>query len=195
MDYIDKAIRLQSEILEATNNANFYDRLYLAGQDPEENFYNCEHYMAQIRALQEEYKMLCELYDQKQNTYVNGPLYYALTIGSPEKEDIQPCLELYNRFKESKDMFGARIEGYFEKGKKSGYVHIHAIVERKEKFPRSKSQLASRHGKYRGKQHNFDLIRLSGLAIPKWKNYIKKDSMGSWNTKVNETLKNEECSI
>ena len=122
-------------------------------------------------------------------------MYYALTIGSAETENIQPCLELYNRFKESKDMFGAKIEGYFEKGKKSGYVHIHAIIERKQKFPRSISNISQRHGKYRGKQHNFDIKRISGLSIPKWRNYIKKDSYGSWNAKVNEALKNEECSI
>ncbi len=193
MDYIDKAIKLQREILEAESNANFYDRLYLAGQNPEENFYKCEQYMAIKRILQEEYKMLCELYDQKQNTHINGPLYYALTIGSAEKEDIQPCLELYNRFKESKDMFGAQIEGYFEKGE-NGYIHIHAIIQRNVKFPRSIPQMRQRHGKYREKMHNFDIKRLSGISINKWKNYIKKDYKEPWNEKVNEVLKNEECS-
>lgn len=193
MDYIDKAIRLQSDILEAENSANFYDRLYLAGQNPEENFGKCEHYMAIKRELEEEYKMLCELYDQKTNTHVNGPLCYALTIGSAEKENIQPCLELYNRFKESKDMFGASIEGYFERGE-NGYIHIHAIITRHEKFRRSISQLRERHGKYRQKMHNFDIKRISGISINKWNNYIKKDSMEPWNAKVNGVLKNEERS-
>ena len=193
MDYIDKAIKLQRDILEAENNAQFYDRLYLAGQNPEENFFKVEDYMAKKRALQKEYKMLCDLYDQKQNTHINGPLCYALTIGSAEKEDIQPCLQLYNRFKESKDMFGAQIEGYFEKGE-NGYIHIHAIIERSVKFPRSIAQLRQRHGKYREKMHNFDIKRISGISINKWKNYIKKDYKEPWNEKVNEVLKNEECS-
>ncbi len=186
MDYIDKAIKLQREILEAKNDAQFYDRLYLTGQNPEENFYKVEHYMAIKRALEEEYNMLCELYDQKNNTQ-NNQLSYALTIGSAEKENVQPCLELYNRFKESKDMFGAQIEGYFEKGE-NGYIHIHAIITRNVKFPRSIPQLRNRYGKYRQKMHNFDIKRISGISINKWKIYIQKDKNNPWNKEQNPKI-------
>ncbi|PAT00920.1 hypothetical protein CI105_09335 [Candidatus Izimaplasma bacterium ZiA1] len=130
------------------------------------------------------------------NISLDNNLTYAITIGSSEKDDYKPCLSLYNRFINSADAKDfLDVNAYFEKGKK-GYIHIHASITKSRKFSMSKAKLGQRYGKYKGKQCNFDVKRLIGLDIVKWKQYIKKDSQNSWNLIVNKHLKNaEEASI
>jgi hypothetical protein len=65
---------------------------------------------------------------------------------------------------------------------------IHAYVTKESKFSMSINKLRKRYGTYKGKQHNFDIKRLIGVEAIKWKNYIKKDSLKSWNKKVNSLI-------
>lgn len=130
--------------------------------------------------------MYAEHYEKKISS---NSKYYAITIGSAEKDDIGPCYDLWNRFIDSadgKDFVTAK--GFFEKGD-NGYIHIHALIEKTKGWSMSMPKIRSRYGKYKGKQHNFDIKRISGIEITKWQNYIKKDSTKQWNLTVNDKLK------
>lgn len=185
-DLIDANIKAQKRMTELENEHNFHDRLYLAGHNPEENFYACEAIKEQKLEHEQYIQQLNDQYDKlfKEITHSNT---YALTIGSAEREDIKPVLQLYNRFKDSSINSDSEFEGYFEKGE-NGYIHIHAIITRKSRYVLSFANIKKRYGKYQQKQHNFDIKPLKGLEVTKWKQYIKKDSMEPWNANVNKKL-------
>lgn len=177
---------------------NFYNNLFLTNdcKDHHElcncafaHFKKAEEARAMLKILEGQKLELQTQYDLKKTSSNNNILTYGLTIGSAEKTDIQPCLYLWNKFINSAD--GKRcnnVEAFFEKGD-SGHIHIHAIFTRTQKFSRSINELRKRFGIYKGKQHNFDPVRLKGLEIVKWKNYIRKDSKKTWNSSVNNSLK------
>lgn len=165
------------------------DRLYslwMSNNDPD-CYYQLSDVEADLQQIKSEMDQLQAEYDERKNISSNSKLAYALTIGSAEKEDHKPCLSLFKRFTQSALCSGSDILGYFEKGD-NGYIHIHAIIYRSSKFKLSFNEIRKRYGLHNGKYHNFDLKRISGLDISKWKNYIKKDSLLPWNTTVNAFL-------
>ena len=189
MDLIDNAIKLQNQMRKAEFDRDFWWKIF-SEEGGEYPFYQLREAEDQIENLKSQYQEIEELYEKKTSTN-NNNLTYALTIGSSEKEDHTPCMHLYNKFISSADCNDAQHMGYFEKGD-NGYIHIHAIITKNSKFKRSINEMRKRHGTYKGKQHNWDLKRITGLEIPKWKNYIKKDSQQKWNSQVNLLLSGEE---
>ena len=140
----------------------------------------------ECKQLGEELLSLEEAYDAlKDKISVNSNNYYAVTIGSAEKDDTGPCLDLWKRFVGSADGKDfVEKKAYFERGD-NGYIHIHALVEKTKGWSMSMPKLRKRYGNYKGKQHNFDIKRLKGVGIKKWENYIKKDSKNAWNMEAN----------
>lgn len=189
MDLIDSAIKIQTKITKAEFDRDFWWKIFHdeGGEYPHEMLVQAED---QLNDLKQQYQQIEELYEKKISNN-NNTLNYALTIGSSEKENHEPCMHLYNKFISSADCNDAQHMGYFEKGD-NGYIHIHAIITKPTKFKRSINEMRKRHGTYKGKQHNWDLKRITGLEIPKWKNYIKKDSQQKWNSSVNLLLSGED---
>lgn len=187
---LEKYMAIQDQIrqLKSMANAQYNYFMCVGGQDEFADLLELEN---EIKFLKNK---LIEL--SENNISSDNNLTYAITIGSSEKDDYKPCLSLYNRFINSADAKDfLDVDAYFEKGKK-GYIHIHLSVTKSHKFSMSKAKLGQRYGKYKGKQCNFDVVRLVGLEIIKWKQYIKKDSQDSWNLSVNKHLKNaEEASL
>ncbi len=192
-------IKLTSQLSRYNFDFNFYNDLFLNTDCSQhhdscncawDHFQKAEHARAMANFLESKKQAMQDEYDLKKNYSNTNILTYALTIGSAEETDIKPCLYLWNRFINSAD--GKKlydVEKYFERGK-NNKIHIHAIFKKEAKFSRSFNEIRKRFGIYKTKQHNFDLKRLMGLAIPKWKNYIKKDSQNAWNVIQNNTLKN-----
>ncbi len=190
-------IKLSNQILKLEFEFQFYNNLFLDNDCSEhhescncawDNFKRAEQARAMLEILHAKQKDMQLEYDLKKTYSNNSILTYGLTIGSAEKTNTDPCLYLWNKFINSAD--GKRcsnIEAYFEKGD-NGYIHIHAIFTRTQKFQRSINELRKRFGKYKDKQHNFDPVRLKGLEIVKWKNYIKKDSTKDWNKTQNPLI-------
>lgn len=182
---LSQYIKLSDRVRNLTYLANDLDHFFLSGIDTYNSYVKCHEVLDVISDLQLQMEVLEQQYQSKSEP----KLAYALTIGSAEKTDIKPCMEILEKFKNSADYKGTTLcIAYFEKGENE-YIHIHAYLERDVKWKRSYNELQKRHGKYRQKQHNFDIKRLSGLEMTKWKNYIKKDSRNSWNIKVNNNLK------
>lgn len=154
-----------------------------------DNFIQSEEARAMLKYYEAEYDRLQTRYDELSHKKLSKVISYGVTIGSAEKSDIGPCIDIFTKFVHSADCKkNVCTQAYFEKGD-SGYIHIHMLVTRSEKWPRSLKQLAKRHGKYKNKQHNFDVVPLkTPLDISKWGNYIKKDCSNIWNQKVNEKL-------
>ncbi|AXH74650.1 MAG: putative replicase [Circoviridae sp.] len=194
---VNQSIKLTNRIRELQRDYEFYNDLFTQSSCHEHgsycdcvyaNFMKGEQISDTIALLKHYRQELSDTYDELKNkTYSNG-IYYAITIGSAEKNDTNPCSTLWHRFKDSADAKDFLTqEAYFERGE-NGYVHIHAIVQKSKGWSMSIKKLQSRYGKYKEKQHNFDIKRLKGLDITKWTNYIKKDAGLPWNTIVNECL-------
>jgi len=156
------------------------------GPDAYNNFVRYEIEVAvldfEMDKLSEEYEIL------KNKISTNSNNFYAITIGSAEKTNVTPCQDLWKRFIDSadgKDFVTA--DAYFERGD-NGYIHIHALIEKTKKWSMSMPKLRKRYGKYKGKQHNFDIKSLHGLEIIKWGKYIRKDANKTWNKTHNNTL-------
>lgn len=189
-------MKLTNEIQKQEFEFDFYNTLFLDTDCSEhhdtcncawEHFQRAEQARAMLKILNDKKDQMNAEYDLKKTS---SYLTYGLTIGSAEKDNTEPCLYLWNKFINSAD--GKRcndVEAFFEKGD-NGYIHIHAIFTRQTKFSRSINELRKRFGKYKGKQHNFDPIRLKGIDIVKWKNYIRKDSQKLWNKTVNPLISN-----
>ena len=156
-------------------------------QGGESVYYTFVEAQDELKYWQDQYAVCEQKYNELKNkTYSNNKLIYAITIGSAETDNTTPCKALWNRFINSAD--GKRcyeVQAFFEKGE-NGYIHIHAIVHRDQKWSMSIRKLQTRYGKYQNKQHNFDIKRLHGLDANKWQNYIRKDSHKEWNKKANE---------
>ena len=188
-DLINDAVKTSIQIQRLKDMEDFWYNIFMkkGGWDNYTNFNDAQ----KARRYYEEYYMKLSLeYDEKYSkNKISDKIYYAITIGSAEKDNIKPCLDLYNKFKNSAD--GKKCldtQAFFEKGK-NGYIHIHLLTSRTEKWARSFKQLSLRYGKYKGKQHNFDIKRLkTSVDVIKWKNYIKKDANDEWNKKVNQEL-------
>jgi hypothetical protein len=181
---IDEAISIQNKIKRYENDRDFWWDIFHK-QGGEDNYLNLLKYENKLTYYRKRYMHIKEKYDLKKTS---SNLIYAITIGSSEKTDVNPCLDLWHRFSNSAD--GKRLiqkEAYFERGD-NGYIHIHAYVTKESKFSMSINKLRKRYGTYKGKQHNFDIKRLIGVEAIKWKNYIKKDSLKSWNKKVNSLI-------
>ena len=192
---LQKYQKILSDISKYEHQFEFYNSLFLDNDCYNhhdscncafDHFQKSEEARAMLKILEHQKDIMnCEYEEKKISKY----LVYGLTIGSSEKTDIQPCLFLWNRFINSAD--GKRcynVEAFFEKGK-NGYIHIHAYLQRDQKFSMSFNKMRKRYGILKGKQCNFDLVNLKGLARVKWKNYIKKDSEKSWNKKSNNSIK------
>ncbi len=135
-----------------------------------------------MNKLSEEYEIL------KNKISTNSNNFYAITIGSAEKTNVSPCLDMWKRFIDSADGKDfVTSEAFYEKGD-NGYIHIHALIEKTKKWSMSMPKIRTRYGKYKGKQHNFDIKSLHGLEIIKWRQYIKKDAGNAWNKTNNNTL-------
>lgn len=193
---LQKYNKILMDIQKYEHQFEFYNSLFLDNDCNDhhpscncafDHFQKSEEARAMLKLLEEERSVMNAQYDLKKTS---SYLTYGLTIGSSEKTDTQPCLYLWDRFINSAD--GKRchdVEAYFEKGD-NGYIHIHAILRRDQKFSMSFAKLRKRYGIRNKKQHNFDPIRLkTNLDIIKWKNYIKKDSHKSWNSKHNNSIK------
>jgi hypothetical protein len=190
-------MKLTSQLSRYNLDYNFYNDLFLNTDCSQhhdscncawKHFQKAEYARSMVNFLESKKLALQDEYDIKKNYSNTNILTYALTIGSAEEIDIKPCLYLWNRFINSAD--GKKlydVEKYFERGG-NNKIHIHAIFKKDSKFSRSFNELRKRFGIYNKKQHNFDLKRLTGLAIPKWKNYIKKDSLNAWNKDANIIL-------
>ncbi len=144
---------------------------------------------AMLKSVEDQLDHLREVFAETHlnKTYSNNN-YYAITIGSAEKDNTTPCLSLWKRFlgsADGKDFVAS--EAYFERGD-NGYIHIHALVQKTKGWSMSMPKLRKRYGNHKGKQHNFDIKRISGIGIVKWQNYIKKDSLKPWNMEVNKLL-------
>jgi len=145
---------------------------------------------AMLKLVEHELEEMRDSYAESylNKTSTNNNNHYAITIGSAEKDDTEPCQALWERFTSSadgKDFVAS--EAYFEKGD-NGYIHIHALIEKTKGWSMSMPKLRKRYGKHKNKQHNFDIKRLNGIGIIKWQNYIKKDSNNTWNKLVNAKL-------
>lgn len=187
MSLVDQAIKIQNQLQQCQNDIDFWwDRFNADGG--ETPFYSLTDAETLKASLQLELETLTIQYEKKNISSNNNNLTYALTIGSPEKEDHEPCYGLYKRFVQSSLCNDAEFVGYFEKGD-NGYIHIHATITKNKKFPLSVNEIRKRYGKHKNKQFNFDIKRIIGLEIPKWNNYIKKDNGNNWNTSVNTLLK------
>jgi hypothetical protein len=181
---IDQAIQCQNKIVRYKTDRDFWwDIFHKEGGIT--NYNNLLESENKLTYWEDMYKNICEQYDLKKTS---SNLVYGLTIGSSEKNNTDPCLYLWHRFSNSAD--GKRLiqkEAYFERGE-NGYIHIHAYLKKEHKFSMSINKLRKRYGTYKGKQHNFDLVRLKGIDQVKWQNYIKKDSKKSWNLNVNSLI-------
>lgn len=186
MDKITQYSKLMTQRDTALADRDRLYNLWISNNDPD-CYYQLSEVESEIQMLKSEMDKLEVSYDEEKNISSNSKLAYALTIGSAETEDHTPCLSLYKRFTTSALCSGTDILGYFEKGD-NGYIHIHAIIYRNSKFKLSLNEIRKRYGSHNGKQHNFDLKRITGLEIPKWKNYIKKDNHLEWNSKVNPLI-------
>jgi len=183
---IEHSSKLTTRILAVKNDRDFWWRVF-SQNGGYHNYKQLEEAEAMLKYYESEYERCRLRYNQLKNiSSNNNNLVYAITIGSAERVNTVPCESLWNRFINSAD--GKRcddVQAFFEKGD-NGYIHIHAIVTRDQKWSRSIKQLQQRYGKYQGKQHNFDIKRLHGIEQNKWKNYIRKDSHKEWNKKANE---------
>ena len=187
-------MKVNSQIQKYEFDFNFWNDLFLNTDCSQhhdscncawDHFQRAEQARAMLKFLENEKLKLQNQYDLKKKS---SNLIYAITIGSSQKTDVNPCLNLWHRFSNSAD--GKRTlykEAYFEKGE-NGYIHIHAYIEKESKFSMSIPKLRKRYGTYKGKQHNFDIKRLIGVDAIKWKNYIKKDSSKPWNSQVNSLI-------
>jgi hypothetical protein len=176
---------LQTKICHAKSDVDFWWNIFQK-QGGFDNYKMLSDAEAMLKNYEHQYKILEDNYNQLKNiSSNNNNLVYAITIGSGEQTNTEPCESLWNRFINSADGKKCNdIEAYFERGS-NGYIHIHAIVSRDQKWSMSINKLRQRYGKYQGKQHNFDVRRLIGIDQTKWRNYIKKDSEHPWNRKVN----------
>jgi hypothetical protein len=184
---INEAIKCQNRIKRYTLDRDFWWDIFHK-EGGERNYENLLEYEDKLDYWNTQYNDIKELYEKK----LSSNLVYAITIGSCEKTDVNPCLNLWNRFSDSAD--GKRLissEAYFERGE-NGFIHIHAYVQKESKFSMSINKMRQRYGRYKGKQHNFDIRRLIGLDQVKWKNYIKKDSHLEWNKKQNSLISYKE---
>ena len=196
-DLVNQSINLTNKIMKLQVELDFYDNLFMQSKCHEHssycdcayaNFRKAEEIQMLINIYQAKKQDICVMYDRLKNkTYSNG-IYYAITIGSAEKNSTEPCFTLWNRFIHSADAKDfVTKEAYFEKGE-NGYIHIHALVQKSKGWSMSTNKMRIRYGKYKQKQHNFDIKRLKGLEITKWSGYIKKDRELPWNKIVNPTL-------
>ena len=132
-------------------------------QGGESVYYTFVEAQDELKYWQDQYAVCEQKYNELKNkTYSNNKLIYAITIGSAETDNTTPCKALWNRFINSAD--GKRcyeVQAFFEKGE-NGYIHIHAIVHRDQKWSMSIRKLQTRYGKYQNKQHNFDIKRPPG---------------------------------
>lgn len=191
---LQKYQKILSDISKYEHQFEFYNSLFLDNDCADhhhscncafDHFQKSEEARAMLKSLQDDKDQMNAEYEEKK---ISKHLVYALTIGSSEKTDIQPCLFLWNRFINSAD--GKRcynVEAFFEKGK-NGYIHIHAYLCKDQKLSMSFNKMRKRYGIYKGKQCNFDLKSLNGLARVKWKNYIQKDCQKSWNLDANNNI-------
>ena len=187
MTTVEKAIQLQNSIkkLESQYNTQYDYFMMVGGETEHDKLLELEN---QIFYLKNLYTDLSHEYEEKNLNHNNNNFTYALTIGSSETTDIQPCLDMWHHFLSSadgKDFMDYRA--YFEKGENQN-IHIHAVIQKTKKFSMSFKKLGQRYGKRLGVQHNFDIKKLTGLDILKWKNYIKKDAHKDWNSKVNPKI-------
>lgn len=185
---IEHSCTIQTRLQQAKQD---FDRCnqYFLNYGGFQNFVESEEARAMLKYYEAEWKRLEDRYNDLTEKKLSKLIQYGITIGSAEKTDIGPCIDIFTKFVHSADCKeNVSTEAYFEKGD-NGFIHIHAIVSRSKKWPRSLKQLAKRHGKYKNKQHNFDVVTLkTPLDITKWSNYIKKDCSNNWNQKVNKNL-------
>lgn len=186
---IEHSYKIAIKVEHAQEDFDRYNTYFLkyGGYD---NFIKSEEARAMLKYYEAEYDRLKLRYNEMTDKKLSKHLTYGITIGSAEKSDIGPCIDIFTKFVHSADCKeNVHIEAFFEKGKESGRIHIHMLVKRTKKWPRSLKQLAKRHGKYKNKQHNFDVVPLkTNLDILKWEQYIKKDCSNIWNQKVNKNL-------
>lgn len=191
MSLTQQAINAQNEIAKCERNISTWWKIFhqLGGED---NYNTLELWEEALKIATERYDNIKIEYDLKNKRSSNSNNHYAITIGSAEKSNTGPCLSLWKRFISSAD--GKKLcekKAFFERGE-NGYIHIHAVIQKPTKLSMSFKKLAQRYGKYKGKQHNFDVKPLSGLSIIKWRQYIEKDSKKSWNKTNNIYLENAE---
>ncbi len=194
---VNQSIKLTNYIMKLQVELDFYDNLFMQSECHEHssycdcayaNFKRTQEIKALINICQAEKQELSDMYDRLKNKTFSNGIHYAITIGSAEKTNTEPCFTLWNRFLHSADAKDfVTQEAYFEKGE-NGYIHIHALVQKSKGWSMSSNKMRCRYGKYKGKQHNFDIKRLKGLEVTKWASYIKKDGDLPWNKTVNPTL-------
>jgi hypothetical protein len=172
----------------AQEQLEFWWNRFLANDGPDA-YNNFVRYEIECKLLDYEMEKLSDEYDRLKNIIsTKSNNFYAITIGSAEKTNVTPCLDLWKRFVGSADCKDfVTADAYFERGD-NGYIHIHALIEKTRKWSMSMSKLRKRYGKYKGKQHNFDIKRIKGLEIKKWGQYIKKDINKPWNKTHNNSL-------